>query len=454
MEKMLIRSGMSPLDNFNPSKIIVRNSIGNNIGNLAYQFSVFRTLFKEDVSLVADYYNGERGYISNYSKKINNDYSAYILPMANAFRPTFIKKLNTLTELFKKLDIPIIVPGIGLSGDVDIDGYVNFPFDQDVVNFVDSVIESGSIIGVRGNITGNYLSNLGFTKNEFMVIGCPSMFTFGNYLKIKDVNIDENTKITLNSGQYGPLINNIISRTMNEFSNYYFIPQERTELKLCYLGMPPLKTNHDYPKNMESGPYKNNRVRVPLNVPSWIEFLKYVDLSFGARLHGNIMATISGTPSIMIVKDARMKDVAEYHDLTRIYDYELNDLNSIHDILDIVDLKSPEKNHEKLFKNYLKFWKKNNLRTVFDKNINIKKVHIDSFIEENYPKPPLETISNISKTEINNRIKEFKTEKKLWRREIVQIRKKNEFEAIKSMKFGIDKIQKLISFYKKYNFFC
>jgi polysaccharide pyruvyl transferase len=455
MEKMLIRCGISPLDNFNPSKMIVRNSIGSNIGNLAYQFSIFRTVLKEDVSLVPDRYGGDRGYITSYnSKKINNNYSAYICPMANAFRSNFITKLNKLTELFKELDIPVIIPGIGLNGSLENDGYENFSFDQDVVNFVDSVIENGNIMGVRGNITRNYLSNLGFKENrDFMVIGCPSMFTFGSHLKIKDVKIDENSKIALNSGPFGSLIENIISRTMNEFPNYYFIPQLITELKLCYLGKPSLKiNNHNYPRSMESNSYKNNRVKVPISAYTWIKFLKTVDLSFGARLHGNIMATIAGTPSIMILKDARMKEIAEYHDLTRIYEHELNDLNSINDIIDNIDFKSPEKNHKKLFKNYLKFWKKNNIETVFDKNINVKKVPIDNFIEKVHTKPPIETISNLEKSKIHNRIKEYNVEKKIWKSERTQLKKKNEFEHIKSMKIGKNKISKLISFYKKYNF--
>ncbi|OQD59396.1 hypothetical protein MBBAR_3c00510 [Methanobrevibacter arboriphilus JCM 13429 = DSM 1125] len=454
MEKMLIRCGTSPLDNFNPSKMIVRNSIGNNIGNLVYQFSIFRALLKKDVSLVSDYYGVDRGYITSAnSKKINKNYSAYICPMANSFRDNFIKKLNRFTELFKSLDIPIIIPGIGLSADLKSDGYENFSFDQDVINFVESITENGNIVGVRGNVTGNYLSNLGFTKKEFMVIGCPSMFTFGNHLKIKDFIIDENSKISLNSAPYGHLIEEIISKTMNDFSNYYFIPQTKSELKLCYLGKPSLKfKNHNYPTNMESDSYKNNRVKVPISVYTWIKFLKSVDLSFGARLHGNIMAAISGTPSIMIVKDARMKDVSEYHDLTRIYKEDLNELNSIQDIIDNVNFKSPLKNHEKLFKNYLKFWKKNNIKTVFDQDINVKRVYIDKFIEKIPYMPPVETISNLEKEEFNNRIKEYRSEKKIWKNKKYQIKKKNEFEQIKSMKIGKNKISKLINFYKKYNY--
>ncbi|WP_353853509.1 polysaccharide pyruvyl transferase family protein [Tetragenococcus halophilus] len=44
-----------------------------------------------------------------------------------------------------------------------------------------------------------------------------------------------------------------------------------------------------------------------MNAKSWIDFLKKPDLAVGSRLHGNITATIAGTPSLLIPKDARMR---------------------------------------------------------------------------------------------------------------------------------------------------
>ncbi|WP_052332117.1 polysaccharide pyruvyl transferase family protein [Methanobrevibacter arboriphilus] len=260
-----------------------------------------------------------------------------------------------------------------------------------------------------------------------MVIGCPAMFSFGNHLKIrntvnhkkKNQKTQENSVISINSGLYSQNINNFISKTMKEFPNYYFIPQWRSELRLTYIGRPKLKYESEvYPVSMESLPYKNNRVRAPINAQGWINFLKKVDLSFGARLHGNIMATISGTPSILIVKDGRMRELAEFHNLTHITEKELIKFNSLIEIIEKVDFKSPEKVHEDRFKNYLKFWRKNKIETVYDKNFNLENLYIDSLMKKEDSLLPIETISNLKKEEINKRLKDFKTAKKSWKKEI------------------------------------
>lgn len=192
---------------------------------------------------------------------------------------------------------------------------------------------------------------------------------------------------------------------MKEFSNYYFIPQWRSELRLTYIGRPKLKYKSEvYPVSMESPAYKNNRVRAPINVQGWINFLKKVDLSFGARLHGNIMATISGTPSILIVKDGRMRELAEFHNLTHITEKELIKFKSLLEIIEEVDFKSPEKVHEDRFKNYLKFWRKNKIETVYDKDFNLENLPIDSQMKKEDSLLPIETISNLKKEEIDKQV--------------------------------------------------
>ncbi|WP_205128529.1 polysaccharide pyruvyl transferase family protein, partial [Salmonella enterica] len=73
---------------------------------------------------------------------------------------------------------------------------------------------------------------------------------------------------------------------------------------LTYAGAPALaKPADNYPVSMEDPAYQNDRVRFFLNVPTWLDFLRKADLSFGARLHGNIAATIAGTPSLLLPKE-------------------------------------------------------------------------------------------------------------------------------------------------------
>lgn len=131
--KMLVRAGTSPLMNLSPGQLIARNAFGGNLGNLAYQFGVYRTLTTKKTELLPDYYSIDRGRItSKDAEMINKKYSAYICPMANGFREGFVNHLIKYTEFIKNLEIPFIVAGIGVSTNIESNGYENFPFDDEV----------------------------------------------------------------------------------------------------------------------------------------------------------------------------------------------------------------------------------------------------------------------------------------------------------------------------------
>ncbi|WP_047596347.1 polysaccharide pyruvyl transferase family protein, partial [Salmonella enterica] len=81
------------------------------------------------------------------------------------------------TQLIRKLKIPVIVTGVGLRANYEPQLDEGFSFDEDVTNFVKAVLEKSAQIGVRGQITADYLKKLGFNAElDFRVIGCPSLY--------------------------------------------------------------------------------------------------------------------------------------------------------------------------------------------------------------------------------------------------------------------------------------
>ncbi len=318
MKNILIRSGMSPFDTFDATEVIAKNGIGGNVGNLVYQYSIFRNLMTEDTIITPDYYN----YDPARADEINEKYDAYVIPLADAFREQFVPALRKYTKLIKQLKIPVYVIGVGLRAPFEPKLNEGFSFDEDVKAFVSAVLEKSNMIGLRGEITSKYLSRLGFREGiDHTVIGCPSMYAFGRELNIRKTNITKDSIVSVNSSKLSQKnVLDFITRSLEDYPNHYFIPQWMKELVLTYVGAPSLEDSSDnYPVNMSDSLYKNNRVRFFLNVPTWLDFLKQADLSFGARLHGNITATIAGTPSILIPKDARMRELTEYHGLTHVW---------------------------------------------------------------------------------------------------------------------------------------
>src|SRR5699024_5336539 len=126
------------------------------------------------------------------AEEINRNYDCYVIPFADAFRPTFIPLLKKYTKLIKKLSIPVIIVGVGLRAPFEPKLNEGFPFDNDVREFVSAVLEKSSMIGVRGQITADYLTRLGFEEEkDHTVIGCPSMYSFGSHLKIKELSLSK-----------------------------------------------------------------------------------------------------------------------------------------------------------------------------------------------------------------------------------------------------------------------
>ncbi|MBS4204775.1 polysaccharide pyruvyl transferase family protein [Lederbergia citrea] len=437
MKNILIRAGMSPLDTFDAARMIVDNSIGGNVGNLVYAYSIFRTLMTEETTITPDYYN----YDPKRADEINEKYDCYIIPLADAFREQFVPSLRKFTKLIKKLKIPVIVIGVGLRAPFEPKLNEGFPFDKDVRDFVSAVLEKSSMIGLRGEITSKYLSGLGFREGiDHTVIGCPSMYTFGRELHIRETNITKDSIVSVNSSLLSPKnVLDFITRGMEEYPNHYFIPQWMKEMKLVYAGTPSVaKSSNNYPVKMSDPTYMNDRVRFFLNVPTWLDFLRQADLSFGARLHGNITATIAGTPSILLPKDARMRELAEYHSLTHVMANEITDKTKLSDLIEKVDFQSPTKKQGENFDKYISFLNKNNVNHIYKDTMTPAIVPLEEKLSKIELQPPLTTISGCTLEEMVERWEKYFPfeEKKLADKDkIIKEQRKRITEQDKALKY-------------------
>ena len=119
--------------------------------------------------------------------------------MADAVRADFVREMKGLTKLVKSLKIPCFVIGIGVRAPYEPEVDFSYSFDDVVREFLKAVLEKSAIIGVRGWITADYLSRLGFKEErDFTIIGCPSMYTFGgNGIKIRESVINSDSVVYL-----------------------------------------------------------------------------------------------------------------------------------------------------------------------------------------------------------------------------------------------------------------
>ncbi len=409
--RILIRGGMSPFDNFSATKEILEDTFGGNAGNMVYLYSIFRILMTEGTEIDLDYYRPERGQTSSREiDEINEKYDLYIIPLADAFRSSFVPSLKRLTNFVEKLKIRVVVIGSGMKIPMGEDVTEAHSYDKEVKRFAKAVLKRSAIFGVRGENTEKYLKNLGFSGSEVRAIGCPSLYFHGSQLPLRSVPQDfgkQSKLIVTNSMITSAEIHEFMRKITDSFDNFVFVPQLRRELNELYYGMPYRAKGYPYPINISDKIFRAGKARFFLNVPTWIEHNSKADLSVGPRLHGNIASMLGGTPSLILMKDGRMQELVDFHNLTHI---SMNDLKPDTDLIDIVhksDFNSINSVHEANFRNFVDFLKENRVASIYDDVDHAENTPFDKRIKEIEFNDPVIPYSACDMEEIIKRCNEF-----------------------------------------------
>ena len=159
MKKIFIRSGMTPFEGLSPAQMLLDNSIGDNAGNLIYMNSIYRTLMTDDQT---EFLPSRYEYYPSQARMINESCDSVVIPLADAFRSSFEGGLNSLTKLVKAVRVPCTVVGVGLRAPLGVTSFQDFPFNGKVKQFLSAVLDKSALVGVRGEITAEYLKTLGF----------------------------------------------------------------------------------------------------------------------------------------------------------------------------------------------------------------------------------------------------------------------------------------------------
>lgn len=363
MKKIFMRAGVVPYEPLTPGECLERNALGGNSGNLLYQYSMVKTLSTKGTVVVPNQYRINL----NDVDRINEECEMFIIPLADAFRKDFMKELRELTELIKRLTIPCVVTGVGLRSTYEPDFSKAKMLNEDVKAFVNAVLDKSAMLGLRGEITGEYLKRLGYREEvDYTVIGCPSLYMNGDTLKLKELHLDIDSKISTNSIM-NPSTNfaNFIRRVQVGYVDHYFVGQVTRELRLLYSGV-PMPSNPLYPcKQYVDKIYQEDRARFFVNVPKWMEFLKEMDLSVGARFHGTVAGLVAGTPSIIFPGDSRTREFVAYHKMPSMPMHEIPEDLTLEQLVDQVDFKSIEQVHKKNFDHFIDFLDKNGINHIY-----------------------------------------------------------------------------------------
>lgn len=366
VRRILLRSGKSPFTVLSVEDALHQNVIATNAGNLIFSDAAHKILSTPGTEVVS---NG-MGKEITAAHRINEEFDAFVVPLANAFRPSFERQLKRLTRLITKLRIPVVVLGVGAQAGLNYNAERLAPIAPTVKEFVSAVLDRSASIGVRGEFTEQYLKDLGFRDVE--VIGCPSLFAHGDTLTIRKGDaLTRDSRVAVN-GSHSAIRNKrlaaLLKRTYADYPDVRFIGQNLSEARQLHWRdlSDPTSSVTSIPTHPSHPLYRDDKVRVYVDPITWIRELTEFDFSFGSRIHGNIAALLAGTPSTVLCADSRTLELARYFEIPHFKLSELPDGMDAADLYAAADFGPLVKGHKERFLRFTGFLAKNGLENAFE----------------------------------------------------------------------------------------
>jgi Polysaccharide pyruvyl transferase len=400
MPQILIRAHKNPFTVADADTTYRQNLIGNNTGNLVFSQAVYRLLSTSGTDLETS------GLARSHPGVINSRFDHVVIPLANAFRTTFLDTLDALSNLIEQLTIPVTVLGVGSQASLDGVYKGADRVKPATMRFVRAVLNRSASIGVRGEQTRDYLKSLGFGDEHVKVIGCPSMFMYGPDLHVekKVDSLASDSPIALNVSPYVPQMAPISLYAAEHFPRLVYMAQNIQTLELMLYGTYPKGKKMNAlavagaPITLDHPLIRSDRVRFFLDPKTWFEHLSQYEFSFGTRIHGNIAALLSGTPALLLAHDSRTLELAEYHEIPH------RTITSIEDDADAISLYAESdwnrlnKAHPDRWDHFASFLNEHRLTHVYEEGQDTNAFD-ERLAATEYP-PPVRTLMGYSPEEL------------------------------------------------------
>jgi Polysaccharide pyruvyl transferase len=400
MPQILIRAHKNPFTVADADTTYRQNLIGNNTGNLVFSQAVYRLLSAAANDLETS------GLAKSNPRVINSRFDHVVIPLANAFRPTYIETLDALSNLIEQLTVPVTVLGVGEQASLNGVYKGADSVKPATTRFVRAVLDRSPSIGVRGERTRDYLKSLGFGDEHVKVIGCPSMFMYGPDLnvekKVESLSVD--STIAMNVSPYVAEMGPISLYAAEHFPRLVYMAQNIQTLELMLYGSYPKGKRMNAvaakgaPITLDHPLIRSDRVRFFLDPKTWFDHLAQYDFSFGTRIHGNIAALLAGTPALLLAHDSRTLELAEYHEIPH------RTINSIENDGDAISLYAEcdwnrlNKAHPDRWDTFAAFLHDHNLTHVYDEGQSANAFD-ERLAATDFP-PPVRTLMGFSPEEL------------------------------------------------------
>ncbi len=355
-----------------PERILL-DRLERNPGDMVYSHAVMNALAADDSAdfVFTDYYYRKEPFSEREVDEINSTCAAFVCPLADMFSVEWIGFLRLLTDLIRRLRIPCVVPCIGGR---DLHG-ADSPesFDADVSEFVRAVLDKSAVLGVRGESTARLLRRLGFEEGRhFVVLGCPTLYAYGPGLPPLPTHGGirfDRCAVSLNH-RADPELWRFVERCGGLFGRADLVSQWFREP--FHFMLTDRRWSRDFfaerPAFAETvARYADRgRMRFFLNRKPWAGFLQSCDFVVGNRIHGVLLALLSGTPAAVVPFESRTMELAEFHGIPVLLPREGESDAALRERIAALDYTELLRRQRIGFEAYHSFFRRNGIATAFD----------------------------------------------------------------------------------------
>lgn len=292
-------------------------------------------------------------YIDDFSDIYSYKEKYDLCVIAFATHITERRDVSRYADFIKALQIKTVAFSLGIQ-DYSGSSYVVNTIHPSLRELLDYVIASSGLIGVRGPHTASVLIKAGYKPESIIRLGCPTIYSpLNRSLKIykkesfkKPIIVFHRTMAELNKDLIGgaPLLGQDFLDELvfsEEVKEDHFL--KKIELK-----------KYEAHKN---GPFTLTKIKEKgifhRTYEDWLQEIKKSDFVLGARLHGCLEALSLGIPAVMIARDIRVQEIAEFYKIPYIKYEDVGDL-TIEQIYEEADFTAFNELYSHRYDNFLK----------------------------------------------------------------------------------------------------
>lgn len=290
---------------------------------------------------------------------INNHFDLCIKPAANLFSIEYAHFFENNTRLISQLKIPVYVIAVGAQAE----SYERLELlaesiRESALPFIEAVYKSGGEFALRGHFTKALFDYYGY--QSAVVTGCPSLYQLGPFV-IEKRKLDSymlmcngdlelsHALLSCNKGKY--------------FDQSLFFDEFGTEKKQS------IRSYLNHYGYYGTDFLLSGRAQLIPDIPYWMKYIHSggYNFSFGTKIHGSIMALLSGVPALVCPPDVRVREMCEFFSIPTIEKEKARNCD-IEDLYNIADYSSFNKELPQKWEKYGEFLRDHHI--VKDMNVN------------------------------------------------------------------------------------